>query len=230
MPMAPPEHNFRRAQVVIAPDDDSGGKARGGASLEGMQLHGTDFGDRERWNKAVAIVSELQKYGEDKSANRVLGLPDDTEWDKVEKYIYNQEMIYVARAYGLPDDTPREVIDELLQKEEDEKLQEKAHTLGLPQNATGNQIFEKEMALRAQKVGLSENAEWRNIWQAEKEQKRMKIFDALGIRTDDKNWDWETVLRRALCVSGCETAEDYVERIQEIRAWHIERLVRGELE
>lgn len=196
--------------------------------LEQPNLHGIDFGNRATWNKIVTTVSELQKFGADALANRILGLPENTTGKQVEVYIYQQDAIYIARDYGLSDDISEEVIDELLREEETEKLKAAARLLGLPQDSTGNQIHEQEMRLRAKKLGLPENVSWAEIWAEEKEQKRKKVFECLGIQ-EESSWDWEDLIRRALCISGIRlTTEDYVKRIEEVRTWHIERIVKGE--
>jgi hypothetical protein len=217
---------LHQPRTVFGPDDESGSDLIGQPKYEFPQLKGIDFGDRESWDKAVTVASELRTLGAEDLANSLLGLPEGTPEDEADRYIYHQEAIYVARHYGLPDDTPVEVIDKLIEAEEMETYRATARSLGLPEDATGDQISEKERQMRAQKVELPEDAKWGEIWRAEEEQMRKAIFEVLGIREDDTTWDWEDVLRRALCVSYPETPEAYIERIQEIREWRIAQLVK----
>ncbi len=231
--MASLEHIFHQSCEVYAPTDTTGDDFSAQTEPSGTKdilqpekpkFSGIDFGDRDTWNRCVSIVSELQKYGEDRLANHILGLPEDSTRSYVEEYILDQDVVYTARSYGLPDDIPEEVIDELLEKEVDEKFKTKARALGLREDATGNQIYEQEMKLRAQALGLAEDTSYGDIWRAETEQKRKLIFAALGIG-EDKPWDWEDVLSRILCLSSSEPADAYVERILEVRKWYIDNLI-----
>lgn len=211
------------------PTIESGGGLCGQPEPETAKLKGTDFGDRSRWNKVISIVQELEKYGAHEQVAHILGLPEQTTWDDVEAYISNQDAVYVARAYGLPDDTPENVIDELLNKEDEEQRKVRARSVGLSEDARWDVISKQETAIQAKALGLPETVHHSEVWGAEKERKRKIVFEALGIQ-ENSRWDWEDVLERALCISGSPpTAEDYVKRIQEVREWHIERVVKGDV-
>lgn len=196
---------------------------------EKPQLQGTDFGDRNSWNKVTAMVYELEMYDGREQALQILGLPQETTWDEVKNYIYEQEDVYVARAYGLPKDTPSDVINEIFGKEEEEHRKDRAREFGLPEDAGSDVIDRARTAVQAKSLGLPETARHSEVWVTQKERKRKLVFEALGI--SDKNVDWETILQKALCISGLgsggvPTAEDYLKRIQEVRKWRIDQVTK----
>ena len=232
--MASPEYPLQPPQF-FAPDSGTGGDVGdlpSAGQSEASSYHselpsvqGIDFGDRSSWDHVVNIVQELELYDAREYATRVLGLPSDTSWPQIEAYIDAQDHIYLARAYGLPEDAPRELIDERLNQEEEERWQARVKALGLPEDATGQEIDDAERAIRAKRLGLAETTPWGDIWRAEEESRLGSVLAALNI-PEGIRWDWEDLLRSALCIPGATTAEDYVRQILSIRAWCIEHLVR----
>lgn len=222
-PLQPCEPIDLSAEVGHTPSD----AARQGSSEERQStpdvVQGTDFCNRATWDRVVNVVHQLRQYDARELAASTLGLPTDIPWPQIDAYIDAQDYVYLARDFGLPEDAPQDNIEERLQQEEREKWLAHVRSLDLPDDATGKDVDDAERSIRARRLGLDATAAWGDIWRAEKENRLQRVLEALGIEAR-AHWDWEDVLQRALCVSGDITADRYIERIQEIRAWHISQI------
>lgn len=190
-----------------------------------QEPQGPDFGDWNSWQQVYDVVEELRLYDARSDAATVLGLPEATPWEDIETYLVTQDRIYYARQYGLPEDSSTEFIDAHMQENRSGWLRAKATGLGLSPNASIGEIHEAERRNRAEQAGISTEASWHDIYRAEREARRRNILDALGM-DNRREWDWEEVIRRALCLHSGATTEDFLQRLQEIKMWRVERLVQ----
>lgn len=82
---------------------------------------------------------------------------------------------------------------------------------------TPNQLpdsSEQERILRAQELGLPEDARWAEIWTYENEQERIAVAQALGL---SENASWRKIMVTALGLSTIASPEKIIERIREIK-------------
>ena len=225
--MAFPEQPIKSSEFAAT---DSGTESGYGnlTNPEHPQLSGIDFGERTMWNQTVDVIHELEQYDALTEANHILGLPEDTSWKQIKRYIDRQDYKYLARHFGLPEDSDEGVVYERLEREEEKKEEEtwlaRVKALGLPEETTEKEVHEVERKNKARELGLHGDAPWSEIYRAERAKKRKMICDVLGIN-EDMHWDWEDVLRRALCLSGSASTEDVIGRIQQIRREHIKQVV-----
>lgn len=189
-----------------------------------QKQQGRDFGDRDRWGQVSDVVSELRYSNARKDANHLLGLPAETPWEQITEYMATQDRIYYAQQYGLPEDSPIETIDAHM-RNNNQWVREQAAKLGLPPDASKSEVHEAERQKRANEAGLPEDTSWQDVFRAEHKVRRERTLTALGL-DPQKEWDWEAILRRALCLPSDASTEDFVQHIAEVRTWQIERLVQ----
>ena len=125
--------------------------------FRGVEMMGTF----EEWDAIYNDFDILRTHGYRAGAARRLGLPEDSSWDDIERFVDEQERQHYIQRYKLPETATRDEIDSMVGQDQslipvsqkgyaydqDELLRNAASALGVTYSATWVHIFNKAVMI-----------------------------------------------------------------------------------